>query len=183
MWLKIIGHRVCCLLLILPCFLLFGCWSSWSEWGLSNINVAGYSLSLDNSLRLERLQLNEEDSYEIVGLYQEIGNSDYKDSLLVAEKYSQWYWVNAFAQDNLDVLEAQWLTLSNINRIQLSKGEIKNWVIVEYEIIEWFIREVPILYVSQLFVPNWDNIVMFSFITEERSKRTSATKMFKNISK
>ena len=101
-------------------------------------------------------------------LYQEVwDNSEYRDSLLIAEKHAQWLWANAFAVDNLDTLENQWLSLSNIKKTQIrleKYWEEINAVLVEYEITQWLINEIPVLYVSQLFVPNGETMVLMSFI-------------------
>ena len=60
-------------------------------------------------------------------------------------------------------------------------GEIINAVLVEYEITEWLINEIPPLYVSQIFIPDENNMVLMSFITEDQSSHLNASTMFKNI--
>ena len=108
----------------------------------------------------------------------------YRDSLLVAEKYANWVWANVFIKDNLEVLEKQWLYLSDISKKQIwlnKKWENINAVLLEYEITEWLISEIPLLYVSQLFIPDENSMVMLSYITESTSSRSSASNMFKNI--
>ena len=121
---------------------------------------------------------------EIIDLYQEVWNDWYRDSLLIAEKYSYWLWANAFSQDNIDTLKNQWLTLSDIKKTQiwLEKDWKKiNAVLVEYKITSWLVEDIPLLYVSQLFIPNNKNMLLMSFITENKSSRSSISDMFKNI--
>ena len=126
-----------------------------------------------------------DDLSEIVDLYQEEWDDIlYRDSLLIAQKYSQWLWINTFAQENLDVLEDQWLVLSNIDKKQIiieKEWEKVNIVLVEYEIIEWLIPEIPRLYLSQLFIPEWGNVWLVSFITENLSSRNIVSKAFQRI--
>ena len=108
----------------------------------------------------------------------------YRDSLLVAGKYAQWLWVNAFAQDNLDTLESQWLTISDIKKTQIKlerKTNNVDAVLVDYKISEWLIDTIPLLYVSQLFIQDGSNIKLVSFVTEDSSSHTSAVKMLKSI--
>lgn len=144
-----------------------------------------FELEYNGEVKLERVALMKDDMDEIIDLYQEVWNeSEYKDSLLVAEKYAQWLWANAFTQDNLDTLKNQWLSLTNIEKTQIwveIEGEKTNAVLVEYEITEGFISDIPLLYVSQLFIPNDENMILMSFITEDQSSHLSASKMFKNI--
>lgn len=170
---------------IMACSLLVWCWDSWTWSESFSVNLYWYDLEYNGKINLERVALKNDDLDEIVDLYQEIwDNSEYKDSLLVAEKYAQWLWANAFAQDNLDTLENQWLTISNVKKTQIwleRYGEIINAVLVEYEITEWLINEIPPLYVSQIFIPDENNMVLMSFITEDQSSHLNASTMFKNI--
>lgn len=170
---------------LISCFCLTWCWSSDTWNGNLSLNIHWFDLKYDGKVNLERVQLKTDDLEEIIDLYQEIwNNSEYKDSLLIAEKYAQWLWANAFAQDNLDTLENQWLALSNIKKTQIwleKYGERINAVLVEYEITEWLIEKIPLLYVSDLFVPNGENMILMSFITEDLSSRSSVSNMFKNI--
>jgi len=165
--------------------LLAGCWDSLT-WGHSfSSNIYWFDLEYNGNIELERVKLKADDLNEIIDLYQEIWeNIDYRDSLLVAEKYAQWLWPNAFAQDNIDTLKDQWLTISNEKKTQIKLAKDKNkinLVLVEYEITKWLIDGIPLLYVSQLFVPSGENIVLMSFITEDKSSHLSASNMFKNI--
>lgn len=176
------------LLWFMFCFLfsclLAWCWNTWS-WDSLSLDVYWFELVYNGKINLEKVALMEDDMDEIVDLYQEVWNdSEYKDSLLIAEKYAQWLWANAFAQDNLDTLENQWLTLWDIEKTQIwveMYWEKVNAVLVEYEITEWFIKGIPLLYVCQLFVPNDENMILMSFITEDKSSHLSASNMFKNI--
>ena len=152
----------------------------------NNIIEAGeYLLEYWNKIKLEKISLWTDDVEEITQLYQEVWEtSKYKDSLLIAEKYAKWLWMNAFAQENLDTLEIQWLKLDNIKKTQITliKNRKKlNAVLVEYKIVEWLIPEVPNLYVSELFAPSDSNVILFSFITENQSVHKAAGNMFKNI--
>jgi hypothetical protein len=169
---------------VLVSCLLTWCWGSWS-WESLSLDVYWFELKYDGEVNLERVALKKDDMDEILDLYQEVWNdSEYKDSLLVAEKYAQWLWANAFAQDNIDTLKNQWLTLADITKTQIwieMYGEKINAVLVEYEITEWFIKDVPLLYISQLFIPDEDNMILMSFITENKSSHLSASNMFKNI--
>lgn len=164
--------------------LLTWCWDDWA-WNSLSLNVYWFELEYNGKVKLERVALKKDDMDEIVDLYQEVWNdSEYKDSLLVAEKYAQWLWANAFAQDNLDTLRNQWLTLADIKKTQIWMkvyGEKTNGVLVEYEITEWFIEDVPLLYISQLFVPDEENMILMSFITEDKASHLSASNMFKSI--
>lgn len=166
-------------------FLLSWCWNSWEWTSNYSMNIYWYNLEYDNNINLEKVHLKTDDLDEIVDLYQEIwNNSDYKDSLLIARKYNQWLWANAFAQDNLDTLEEQWLTLSDIKKTQIllnKYGKEVNVVLVEYTITKWLISDLPLLYVSQLFIPDDNEMILMSFITEEKSSNLSASDMFKNI--
>lgn len=180
---KSVSFIVCLLFWVM----LTWCGNSWnidSNWGFS-IKNSWFSLEYNWNVELEWVLLNDEDLNEILALYQETWtNIDYKDSLLIAEKYSWWRGVNTFVQENLDMLEEQWLELDNIKKSQIpivKNGEKINWVLVEYEIVEWFINKIPKLYISQLFVIQKENIILFSYITENRKACNYATEMFKNI--
>lgn len=170
---------------LIGCFSLVWCWSSWTWNSDLSINVRGFELKYNGNVNLEKVQLKTDDLGEIIDLYQEVWNdSEYKDSLLIAEKFAQWLWTNAFAQDNLDTLENQWLELSNIKKDQIwfkKNGEKINAVLVEYEITKWLINEIPLLYISQLFVPDGENMILVSFITEDQRSRLSASNMFRDI--
>ena len=167
------------------CFVLCWCGSDWGSDGKYVTSVAWYNLMYNWDVNLWKVALKTDDLNEITSLYQEIwDNVWYRDSLLIAEKYSQWLGVNAFAQDNLDTLEKQWLTLSDVKKTQITlkkKSENINAVLVDYKIVEWFIEEVPLLYISQLFIPDGYNIELVSFITEDSSSHSSAVNMLKNI--
>lgn len=168
-----------------PCFFIAWCGGNEDSSDSSIIYIPWYQVTYDWNITFQKLPLKADDSNDIISIYQEKGeNLAFRDSLLVAEKYSNWLWVNAFVQNNLDVFEVQWLTISNINKKQIWFK--KNWeniyaVLVEYEITEWLISELPLLYVSQLFVPNDDSIIMMSYITESSSSRSYASDMFKTI--
>jgi len=168
---------------LIVCFFLAGCGDSASTNNI--IEAWWYSLEYGNKIKLEKISLSSDDMEEITQLYQEVWEAtSYKDSLLIAEKYARWLWMNAFAQENLDTLETQWLKLDNIKKTQISliKNRNKlNAVLVEYEIIEWLVPEVPVLYVSELFVPSNANVLFFSFITESQSVHKAASNMFKSI--
>ena len=170
---------------IIGCFSLIWCWNSWIWAGSLSVDVYGFKLNYNGKTQFERVQLKTDDLDEIIDLYQEMWDElKYKDSLLIAEKYAQWLWANAFLQDNLNTLENHWLILSNVKKTQIileRYWEKINAVLVEYEITEWLVDEIPLLYVSQLFVPNSENMILMSFITEEQSSRTNASNMFKNI--
>ena len=76
------------------------------------------------------------------------------------------------------------MTLSNINKTQIwfkKAWEDINAVLVEYEITKWLIADIPLLYVSQLFVPKDYDMVLMSYITEDKQSHLNASKMFKNI--
>lgn len=166
-------------------FLLSWCWGGWTSNSDFSVNVYWFDLNYNGNVKLERVWLKTDDLDEIVDLFQEAwNNSEYKDSLLIAEKYAQWLWVNAFAQDNLDTLEKQWLTLSDVKKTQIwlnNHWENINAVLVEYEIVEWLVDEFPLLYVSQLFIPKDNEMVLMSYITESKSSHSNALNMFKNI--
>lgn len=149
------------------------------------MNVLWFEIEKNIKVDLEKVQLKSDDAEDIIDLFQEVWNDvSFRDSLLIAERYAQWLWTNAFAQDNIDILEEHWLELSNMNKtqIRLQKGdEEMNLVLVEYEITNWLIPEIPVLYVSQLFIPYDNDIIMMSFITEDSSSRSSVSSMFKDI--
>jgi len=167
------------------CFTLVWCWSGWDGDDGVVVNVAGYRLHYDWNVKLWKVPLKTDDLDEITELYQEVWDDVwYRDSLLIAEKYAQWLWVNTFAQENLDMLNEHWLTLSDIKKTQIwlknSTWNV-NAVLVDYKITEWFISSVPVLYVSQLFIPNKYNIKLISYITEDSSSHSYAVNMLKNI--
>ena len=149
------------------------------------MNIYWFSLEYNKNIDLEKVPLRTSDLDEIIDLYQEVwDSSEYRDSLLIAEKYAQWLWANAFAQDNLDMLEEQWLTLSDIKKTQIALnkyGEKINVVLVEYTITEWLINDLPLLYISQLFIPKDNDMILMSYITENKSSHVSALDMFKKI--
>lgn len=167
------------------CFVLVWCGSNWDGESKYITNVAWYSLMYNWDVDLWKVALKNDDLNEIIDLYQELWDDvQYRDSLLIAEKFNQWLWINAFAQDNLDTLKKQWLALSDIRKIQITlkkKSENINAVLVNYKITEWFIDEVPLVYVSQLFIPNGYNVELISYITEDPSSHTSAVNMLKNV--
>ena len=169
---------------ILCCFLLVWCWNNWNNNELV-VNVGGYILEYEWNVWLSKVALKTDDLSEIVDLYQEEWEDVwYRDSLLIAQRYSQWLWINAFVEWNLDVLEDHELTLSNIKKKQIfleKEWKEINAVLVEYEITEWFIEEVPKLYFSQLFIPEWTNVWLISFITENSSSRNNMSKAFKQM--
>lgn len=169
----------------LLCFLIVWCGKSSSSSNQIDLSVWDFSVGYEGKVKLEKVYLNNSDLSEILELYQETwNNTDYSDSLLVAEKYDQWLWINAFVQQNLDTLEVQWLSIDNVKKTQIwinKKWKILNSVLVEYEITKWFISTVPRLYMSQLFIPQSDSVVLFSYMTENSSARSYASNMLKNI--
>ena len=175
---------LCLLFSVLACFLLVLC-GGWSNKDELVLNVWNFELEYAWNVKLSKVALKTDDLDEIIDLYQEEWDDIwYRDSLLIAQKYSQWLWINTFAQENLDVLEDQWLVLSNVNKKQiiLEKGWEKiNVVLVEYEIVEWLIPEIPKLYLSQLFIPEWSNVWLISFITENPTLRNNVSKTFQKI--
>lgn len=169
----------------LGCLSLSWCWGSWTWDNDFSITKYWFNLNYNWTVDLEKVQLKTDDLDEIIDLYQEAWDDlKYRDSLLIAEKFAQWLWANALAQDNLNTLEKQWLKISNIKKTQIwlkKYWESINTVLIEYEITEWLINDIPLLYVSQLFIPNDKNIILMSFITEDKYSRSSASNMFKNI--
>ena len=166
-------------------FSLTWCKDSWI-WGDDfTLSIYWFDLEYNGNIRLEKVQLKTDDLDEIVDLYQEIWDSvEYRDSLLIAKKYAQWLWANAFVHDNLDILEEKWLVISDIRKTQVrlkKYWENVNAVLVEYKITEWLIDNIPQLYVSQLFIPKDYDMILMSFITENKSSYLSASNMFKNI--
>lgn len=163
---------------------------SWCGNGSSNknnldISILWYTLNYNWSVELWKVTLKTDDLDEIIDLYQEVWDDVwYRDSLLIAKKSSQWLWVNAFAQSNLDTLEKQWLTLSDIKKTQIklkNKSENINAVLVEYKITEWLVDKIPVLYMSQLFIPDGYDVELLSFITEDSTSNSYVVNMFKNI--
>ena len=151
-----------------------------------SIDIYWFQLKYNGSTKLEWVPLKTDDLDEIIGLYQEVwDNLKFKDSLLIAERYAQWLWANAFAQGNLDTLKEQGLVISNIKKTQIwieKDWEKVNAVLIEYEITEWLINDIPLLYVCQLFLPKDNNdMILISFITENKSSHLNAVNMFKNI--
>lgn len=174
------------LIFILTCslisFVLVWCGSGESSTNQTIIDLSWYKLTYNWNVELWRVALKTNDLDEVIDLYQEIwDNVWYRDSLLIAEKYNWWLGINAFVQDNLDTLLEHWLTLSNLEKVQIWLNNNENAVLVNYEITEWFISEVPILYVSQLFIPDKNNVKFVSFISEDSSARWYAINMFKKI--
>ena len=176
-WLLILG--------VLSCFLLVWCGDKWNNKNELVIDAWWFILDYAWNVKLSKVNLKTDDLDEIIDLYQEAWDDIwYRDSLLIAKKYYQWLWINAFVQENLDVLEDHELALSNVNKKQLLfqiDWKERNAVLVEYEIVEWFVEEIPMLYVSQLFVPDWNMVVLMSFITENSSSRNNMSKVFKQI--
>lgn len=164
--------------------LLTWCWSD-SNIGNFSLEISGFDLQYNWNIELKKMYLKDDDLDEIIDLYEEVWeNLEYKDSLLVAVKYSQWLWINAFAQDNLDILEDRWLLLSKISKTQVKierDDAVYNSVLVEYEISGWLIENVPLVYVSQLFIPEWSNVLLISYITESESARDNMSNALKKI--
>lgn len=167
------------------CLALIWCGSGENYENQFTVNVAWYDLVYNWNVELWKVALMADDSNEIVDLYQEVWDDVwYRDSLLIAWKSAQWLWVNAFAQDNLDTLESQWLTISDIKKTQIkleNNSENIDAVLVDYKVTEWLAEEIPLLYVSQLFVQDGYNIKLISFVTEDTSSHSSAVRMLKNI--
>ena len=142
-------------------------------------------LVYNGDVPLEQVTLRSDEIDEITALYQEVWDDvGYKDSLLIAEKYSQWMWINAFVQSNLDTLYDYNLTLSNVKKTQIIikyKNQNRKAVLLEYEITDWFIESIPLLYMSQLFIENDWSIILASYSTENSQDRDYASNMFKNI--
>ena len=148
-------------------FLLVWCWDSLGEDGTSSINIHWFELNYNGNTKFEKVRLKEDDLDEIDDLYQEIWNDDseFKDSLLIASKYAQWLWVNAFAQDNLDTLKDHWLTISKVKKTQVwikKHWEKINAVLVEYEITQWLVDGIPLLYISQACLLDQGNVLAVS---------------------
>ena len=170
---------------ILSCFFLVWCGNKWINKSGLTIDAWWFTLEYLWNIELSKVALKTDDSDEIIDLYQEVWDDVwYKDSLLIAQRYSQWLWIGAFVEENLDVLESHELALSNINKkwvtIEKDWNEI-NAILLEYEIIEWFIEEIPVLYLSQLFIPDWNTVLLISFMTENSSVRNSVSNAFKKI--
>lgn len=180
LWIKKIW--LCLLFSLLLCFLLAWCGDNWNRKSNFSIDVSGFELNYGWNVKLSKVALKTDDLDDIIDLYQEEWDDVwYKDSLLIAQKYSQ-LGVNAFVQENLDAFEEYDLVLSNINKKQIlfeKDWEDVNAVLLEYEIIEWFVEEIPKLYVSQFFIPDWKIIVLMSYITEDPSSRNSMSNAFK----
>ena len=172
-------------IVIVCCLSLIWCWNSWTWDNSLSLNIYWFELLYSGKIELEKVPLKADDLDEISDLYQEVwNNTEYRDSLLIAERHAQWLWANAFVEDNLDTLENQWLSLSNIKKTQIrfeKQWEKINSVLVEYEITKWLIDEIPLLYVSQLFIPSGESMVLISFISEDQSSRLNVSNMFKNI--
>ena len=170
---------------VLCCFLLVWCGNSWSGKNTLYIDAWGVALDYAWNVKLSKVNLKTDDLDEIIDLYQEVWDDVwYRDSLLIAKKYYQWLWINAYVQENLDVLEDHELVLSNINKKQIAlqiNWKETNAVLVEYEIVEWFVEEIPRLYISQLFIPDWNMVLLMSFITENSSSRNNMSKAFKQV--
>jgi len=166
-------------------FLIVWCQKITDTWDDIFISVKWYNLKYAWGLMFQNVPLKVDDNEDIIALYQEVWEDlVYRDSLLVAEEYANWVWANVFIKDNIKILERQWLMLSNINKKQIwfRKGwENVSAVLLEYEIAWWLISEFPLLYVSQLFVPEENSMLMLSYITENLSSRKSVSDMFKNI--
>lgn len=173
-------NNIWAMLLLSVSFLLIWCSNSVnSNW--FDIEIEWFNVNYNGSVKLEEIAISNDDMEEISQLYQEVSeNESYKDSLLVAEKYSRWLWINTFVQENLDTLEAQWLTLKNITKKQLTINK-NNAVLVNYEITAWLIPEVPKLYICELFISKDSNIILFSYITEKQSANKDISKIFQNI--
>ena len=56
-----------------------------------------------------------------------------------------------------------------------------NAVLVEYQIKKWLVDDIPLLFVSQLFIPKDKDMILMSYITEDQSSHLNASNMFKNI--
>lgn len=170
---------------ILACFLLVWCWWGWTSDNELVVNIWWYELGYNWNVKLSKVALKTDDLTEVVDLYQEEWEDVwYRDSLLIAQRYSQWLWINTFVESNLDTLEDHELTLSNIKKKQIfleREGKEINAVLVEYQITEWFIEEIPTLYFSQFFIPDWTNVWLISFITESSTSRNNMSKAFKQI--
>lgn len=173
------------LLCIIVSFSLVWCKNGNKSWGEVVLSVKWYEFKYNWNVEFQELPLKVDDNDDIMALYQEKWNDlAYRDSLLIAERYANWVWANVFIKDNLEILEKQWLVLSNINKKQLwfKKGwENISAVLLEYEITKWLVPEIPLLYISQLFIPEEDSMLMLSYITENLSSRKFVSDMFKNI--
>lgn len=150
-----------------------------------DINVWDFMITYKWNVKLSKVPLKVDDLDDIVDLYQEDWDKTwYKDSLLVAEKYFQWFWINAFVQDNLKALETNWLTLDNVQKkpIWLGNGDDDNIaVLVSYQIVDGLISEIPSLYVSQLFIPELHSVKLVSYITEDLSAHDYIKNSLENI--
>lgn len=177
--------RLLFLLTIIWCFLLSWCWNNKNSSSQTTINTAWYYLTYNWNVKLEWLQIKQDDSEDMLAIYQEAwSNPSYRDSLLIAERYSQWLWINSFAQNNLDALIDNWLTLSDVKKTQISikrNGKKENGVLIEYKITKWLVTNIPTLYASQLFIQNENSVILMSYISDEASASKSASDMFKNI--
>lgn len=172
---------------ILYGFILFLAWCGSSATNTSEIKINSEWFTFDYkwNIDLEKILVQNNDPSDIIDIYQEAKESTpYKDSLIIAKWFNQWNWINLFIQDNLDTLEIQWLSIENIKRKQISITKNKKTykaVLVEYDIIKWFIDSVPKLYISQLFIDIEPSFLIYSYTTESATQRSSISKSLKDI--
>ncbi len=181
---RVYFKKICFLVCLCACIITAWCENSINSNSLS-ISVSDYIFEYNGNTKLEQISLKSDEDKEIIALYQKAWeNVWYRDSLLIAEKYAQWLWVNTFAQLNIDTLNDYNLTIENIKKTQINirnKNQKRSAVVLEYDIMSWFIENIPPLYMSQIFVEDGSNIILLSYSTENIQARNDASNMFKNI--
>ena len=159
------------------------CGSDFNNKNQLNIDVWNFVLSYGWNVELTKVYLKNDDLSEIIDLYQEDwDNVWYRDSLLIAERYFKWSWIDEFAVDNLTLLTNNWLTLNNIKKTNiLTNNSDTDAILMEYQIVWGLVPDLPLLYVAQLFVPDNHTIRLVSYITEDSSMHKNIINIFKNI--
>ena len=169
------------LVLVIIAVLIAGCGSSRNS---TLLQIENFSLLYRGSVELEQQILNPADQQWIIAIFQENRTNEFWDSLIAVESYNQWKGVNVFSQESITTLEERGLTIENLKteRFLLScSKELKSSVVYSYFISSGFSLEIPQLYMTQLFIENGNNIVVFSHSTTSSEEQQQMLKSFTAI--
>jgi len=115
---------------------------------------------------------------------QEDTDTSFKDSLILAKQYDLGKGTLTFARDSLKLLKEQGLTLQDENEWKTvldDHGKKRTLVIISYKITDGFLSKVPLLYMTQAFLEDDNEVYVFSHSTEEKSEQKNIVASLKNL--
>ncbi|MDR0282949.1 MAG: hypothetical protein LBI53_06835 [Candidatus Peribacteria bacterium] len=92
--------------------------------------------------------------------------------------------MNVFSQESITLLQDRGLSIENVKteRFSLSCAkELKSSVVYSYLISSGFSAEIPQLFMTQLFIENDNNIIVFSHSTTSEKEQQQIEKSFTTV--